>query len=177
MQSETGFPSSHQLKSYVASKCRLKLATRAVLSADAGLLVQPDEWRLSSTIIIKTTSVGNGMCRWVTVVRGRRAGAARHADLNWKLYITLRSIAVVNWWSRDGNHEFTTCEWNALLSPAYFFHEVVNSGCMKVTRVHEFVNTTSRVHELNGTLFTRSWTRDYEFTSSMERSISNNSAA
>jgi len=33
MQSETGFPSSHQLKSCVASKSRLKLA-------DAGLLVQ-----------------------------------------------------------------------------------------------------------------------------------------
>ena len=39
MQSETGFPSSHQLKSYVASKSRLKLAALAVLSADAGLLV------------------------------------------------------------------------------------------------------------------------------------------
>jgi len=39
MQSETGFPSSHQLKSYVAFKSRLKLAARAVLSADAGLLV------------------------------------------------------------------------------------------------------------------------------------------
>ena len=32
VQSETGFPSSHQLKSYVASKFRL--------SADAGLLVE-----------------------------------------------------------------------------------------------------------------------------------------
>jgi len=41
MQSETGFPSSHQLKSYVAYKSRLKLAARAVLSADAGLLVFP----------------------------------------------------------------------------------------------------------------------------------------
>jgi len=39
MQSETGFPSSHQLKSYVASKSLLKLSARAVLSADAGLLV------------------------------------------------------------------------------------------------------------------------------------------
>jgi len=28
MQSETGFPNSHQLKSYVASKSRLKLAAR-----------------------------------------------------------------------------------------------------------------------------------------------------
>jgi len=39
MQPETGFPSSHQLKPYVASKSRLKLAAHAVLSADAGLLV------------------------------------------------------------------------------------------------------------------------------------------
>ena len=38
MRSETGFSSSHQLKSYVASMSRLKLAARAVLSADAGLL-------------------------------------------------------------------------------------------------------------------------------------------
>jgi len=39
MQSETGFASSHQLKSYIAFNSRLKLAARAVLSADAGLLV------------------------------------------------------------------------------------------------------------------------------------------
>ena len=39
MQSETGFPSSHQLMSYVAFKSRLKLAARGVLAADAGLLV------------------------------------------------------------------------------------------------------------------------------------------
>ena len=32
MQSETGFPSSHQLKSYVASKSRLKLAARCPVS-------------------------------------------------------------------------------------------------------------------------------------------------
>ena len=44
MQSEMGFPSSHQLKSYVASKSRLKLAARAVLSADAGLLVLSVFW-------------------------------------------------------------------------------------------------------------------------------------
>jgi len=39
VQSETGFPSSQQLKSYVVPNFRLKLAARAVLSADAGLLV------------------------------------------------------------------------------------------------------------------------------------------
>jgi len=39
MQSETGFPSSHELKSYVAYKSRLKLAARAVLSADAAFLL------------------------------------------------------------------------------------------------------------------------------------------
>ena len=32
VQSETGFPSSHQLKSYVASKSRLKLAARCPVS-------------------------------------------------------------------------------------------------------------------------------------------------
>jgi len=48
MQSETGFPSSHQLKSYVAYKSRLKLAARAVLSADAGLLVLYRESYLAS---------------------------------------------------------------------------------------------------------------------------------
>ena len=50
MQSETGFPSSHQLKSYVASKSRLKLAARAVLSADAGLLV--DSYDVSKLVIL-----------------------------------------------------------------------------------------------------------------------------
>jgi len=32
MQSETGFPSSHQLKAFVASKSRLKLAARCPVS-------------------------------------------------------------------------------------------------------------------------------------------------
>ena len=49
MQSETGFPSSHQLKSYVASKSRLKFAARAVLSADAGLLVKHGVMSASAT--------------------------------------------------------------------------------------------------------------------------------
>ena len=47
MQLETGFPSSHQLKSYVAFQCRLKLAARAVLSADAGLLVCADKKQIA----------------------------------------------------------------------------------------------------------------------------------
>jgi len=49
MQSETGFPSSHQLKSYVAYKFRLKLAARAVLLADAGLLVA-FRWAITSVV-------------------------------------------------------------------------------------------------------------------------------
>ena len=46
---------SHQLKSYVASKSRLKLAVRAVLSADAGLLVQlvTLHWQCIKLIIVK----------------------------------------------------------------------------------------------------------------------------
>jgi len=50
MQSETGFPSSHQLKSYVASKSRLKLAARAVLLADACLLVFPHQRLVNSNV-------------------------------------------------------------------------------------------------------------------------------
>jgi len=58
MQSETGFPSSHQLKSYVASKSRLKLAARAVLSADAGLLVPNDMQKLLlPAVMLKPNSV------------------------------------------------------------------------------------------------------------------------
>ena len=53
IQSETGFPSSHQLKSYVASKSRLKLAARAVLSADAGFL-----FLLTSYVIIPVLRLG-----------------------------------------------------------------------------------------------------------------------
>jgi len=48
MQSETGFPGSHQLKSYIASESRLKLAALAVLSADAGLLVDTGIPRIPS---------------------------------------------------------------------------------------------------------------------------------
>jgi len=48
MQLETGFPSSHQLMYYVASKSRLKLAARAVLSVDAGLLVYHDAGKFDS---------------------------------------------------------------------------------------------------------------------------------
>ena len=51
MQSEMGFPSSHQLKSYVASKSRLKLAARAVLSADAGLLVSDWNTQLCTKLL------------------------------------------------------------------------------------------------------------------------------
>jgi len=51
MQSETDFPGSHQLKYYVASKSRLKLAARAVLSADAGLLVVMSERRNEQNVV------------------------------------------------------------------------------------------------------------------------------
>ena len=63
MQSETGFPSSHQLKSYVTSKSRLKLAARAVLSADAGLLVHVLILHLELTVFVITTSEGSNRAR------------------------------------------------------------------------------------------------------------------
>ena len=60
MQLETSFPSSHQLKSYVASKSRLKLAARAVLSADAGLLVRV-EWDVKPQLNQSTPMTGGPM--------------------------------------------------------------------------------------------------------------------
>jgi len=73
MQSETGFPSSHQLKSYVASKSRLKLAARAVLSADAGLLVDrfTNKSMLSNCFCccnVKHSMIHQQKPRWVVVV-------------------------------------------------------------------------------------------------------------
>jgi len=69
MQSETGFPSSHQLKSYVVYKSRLKLAARAVLSADAGLLVL------------------------FTVNIARRTNAGIYTTLRWILQFFLPAVA------------------------------------------------------------------------------------
>ena len=66
MHSETGFPSSHQLKSHVASKSRLKLAARAVLSADAGLLV----------LSLAVEALQGKMCQnWLPSRGGRSLGA------------------------------------------------------------------------------------------------------
>ena len=75
----------------------------------------------------------------------------------------LRSIQLVNSWSRDGNHEFTTCEWNAIVND-----EVENLSCTNPTRVHR---SWSRVHEFTKKLFHCSWTRNLKFTSWMKRSI------
>jgi len=92
MQSETGFPSSHQLKSYVASKSRLKLAARAVLSADAGLLVNTVVLHSIEHIAINSSICS--ICRYCcctllcvaccrTKILGKRfkcrRGTARHA--------------------------------------------------------------------------------------------------
>jgi len=70
MQSETGFPSSHQLKSYVAFKSRLKLAARAVLSADAGLLVKSNSISFFIVVVIcLVTSVFNKLTRYSLTVK------------------------------------------------------------------------------------------------------------
>ena len=42
----------------------------------------------------------------------------------------LHSIHLVNSWSRDGNHEFTTCEWNAFLT------QIVNFVIMRQWKSH-----------------------------------------
>ena len=79
MQSETGFPSSPQLKSYVTSKSRLKLAARAVLSADAGLLV--------------TVGINSKSFPWTADVRRYRSVYVIAADIDVALLIHLRGGA------------------------------------------------------------------------------------
>jgi len=54
MQSETGFPSSHQLKSYIASESRLKLAARCPVSG-----CWPSCMKHRVLIVLLTCSHGN----------------------------------------------------------------------------------------------------------------------
>ena len=92
MQSETGFPSSHQLKSYVASKSRLKLAALAVLSADAGLLVSnpickpADEQRQNVTLLT-----------WIMMMEDSAqmfTATATDVGIKWTLPYCVRSLVV-----------------------------------------------------------------------------------
>jgi len=105
MQSETGFPSSHQLKSYVASKSRLKLAARAVLSADAGLLVVYCYLQYS---LARASSSNTPMqCRLIMAALWNRAGHCIFA-LWFFFFLSIffpRLIsAVVGWMSTELAH-------------------------------------------------------------------------
>ena len=79
IQSETGFPSSHQSKPYVASKSRLKLAARAVLSADAGLLVNVTHAVLGA----RNTACWNGNV-WCFDFLAESASESRNLHLKFK---------------------------------------------------------------------------------------------
>ena len=70
MQSETGFPSSHQLKSYVASKSRLKLVARAVLSADAAFLFYLLRLRRYKAKRVKTRSLQEWVGHFEPIFQG-----------------------------------------------------------------------------------------------------------
>jgi len=81
MQSETGFPSSHQLKSYVASKSRLKLAVRAVQSADAGLLVSSPNLSRRRLDVCHTSRHGVALVRISDAgVKGGARGSLKMQD-------------------------------------------------------------------------------------------------
>ena len=77
MQSETGFPSSHQLKSYVASKSRLKLAARArYISCQ----------RMLAFLFLNCVSV---VCTFGAVLRRLRICTSSHNVHPWNLtYVT-----------------------------------------------------------------------------------------
>jgi len=69
MQSKTGFPSSHQLKSYVAPKSSLKFAARC----HAGLLV----------FLNKCSAVAEMGDRLATVDMGRKLGGCAPFGWSW----------------------------------------------------------------------------------------------
>jgi len=50
----------------------------------------------------------------------------------------LRSIELVNSWSRDGNHKFTTCEWNALTQHKPRLPQIVNFFIMTSCWMHQW---------------------------------------
>jgi len=56
----------------------------------------------------------------------------------------LRSIELVNWLSRDGNHDFTTCEWNVLFSRNgdVGMHESCSSS--RQGRSQDFISTEAK---------------------------------
>jgi len=95
MQSETGFPSSHQLKYYVASKSRLKLAARAVLSADAGLLVPIVDMCLSCEDVARRSCVMVPRWRFLATFLRRVFAASREqhmSDLHSKFALGPRHV-------------------------------------------------------------------------------------
>jgi len=60
MQLKTGFPSSHQVKSYFAPK------QRAVLSADAGFLVVTDTTRIIEVVMWLLYNITRSYCNIVS---------------------------------------------------------------------------------------------------------------
>jgi len=77
------------------------------------------------------------------------------------VHLMLHFIHLVKSWSRDGNHEFTTCEWNALLSPAYLFSRGGELG------MHESCSSSRvRKHEFTSWMECYSWHRELVISSS-----------
>jgi len=160
---------------------------------------------------------------WHTNTSSRSCKSMNEDSENLPVGLMLHSIHLVNSWSWDGNHEFTTCKWNEHFSEIVSFiimtsslfmftldsiryegetefvftvlllYDKILSNPIKIlildthldyhqlplslitkwrTRVAwTLLEFTACGHEVNGTLFHRSWTRNHVFMSWMERSM------
>jgi len=104
------------------------------------------KWLLLSNVALKLAS--SVLLQWLSFADRERLNYGRaegtleqwfvdcQATLKCVMSIMLHSIQLVNSWSGDDNHEFTTCEWNAHFFAAIFNHKVENSCCTNLTWVH-----------------------------------------
>jgi len=86
MQSETGFPSSHQLKSYIASKYRLKVAARCPVSG-----CWPSCWPTATSQIMTT------LTKFVKVVTIRLVAVVISADFGPKKRVSNASATCLHY--------------------------------------------------------------------------------
>jgi len=72
----------------------------------------------------------------------------------------LRSIQLVNLWSQDGSHEFTTCEWNIFPPPSLItkWRTHIARTQLEFTALdHEFTRSMERYFTARELVITSSW--------------------
>jgi len=143
MQSETGFPSSHQLKSYIASKSRLKVAARCPVSGCWPSCFRPSSGRMALRHSFNTSDSLSGpshLCRlaahrrWLAQKRFSAQHVRRRTDwplqnqsmpsLNWAVATTQGAAEPGDWGCQRGLATPDNClETPRMLLPAVYMCE------------------------------------------------------